>query len=117
MNKRAVGSAYEAEVAHILEGYGYRILERNYRNRRGEIDLIALHQGCLVFIEVKYRKNESRGWPSQAVNPKKQRVICRVADYYYMTHGQYENADIRFDVVSILGSKIRIYQNAFEYRR
>jgi len=115
-NRRRVGTLYEKRAADYLEKRGYRILERNYRCRKGEIDLIAMDGGTLVFLEVKYRRTGSSGDPAEAVNLPKQRTICRVADYYRITHKIGEQVSCRFDVVAILGEEIRLYQNAFFYQ-
>lgn len=117
MNRRKIGKEYEDAVAKALEKYGFHILERNFRCRIGEIDLIALDGEYLVFIEVKYRKDGKQGWPEQAVGLHKQQIISRVADYYRIHHLEYENYQIRFDVAAILGTRWRFYRNAFEYKR
>ncbi|MEG2700085.1 MAG: YraN family protein [Hungatella sp.] len=112
-NKRAIGSCYENLAAAFLEEQGYEILERNYRDRRGEIDLIARDGRYLVFIEVKYRKNMKKGYPEEAVTPTKQQHIHRTAEYYLYRHAYEEALPCRFDVVSILGDEIRLIQDAF----
>lgn len=95
---------------------GYEIVAYNFRCRYGEIDIIAREGEYLVFVEVKYRKNANSGNPFEAVDRKKQRVISRVASYYCLTHGYGETTPCRFDVVAILGEKIEVLKNAFEYR-
>ena len=77
-NKRAVGSRYEEETAAFLQKNGYRILEKNFRDRRGEIDLIAKDGRTLVFVEVKYRKNVRNGYPEEAVDTRKQKKIREI---------------------------------------
>lgn len=67
MNKRQIGSVYELKASDYLTKKGYQIIERNYRCRIGEIDIIAIERDCLCFIEVKYRKNEKTGDPLEAV--------------------------------------------------
>lgn len=94
------------------------IVERNYRTRYGEIDLIALHDGYLVFAEVKYRAAVDCGFPEEAVTGAKQRTICKVAEYYLYTHRRVlmrAPRGIRYDVVAILGGQIRWIVNAFEH--
>lgn len=115
MNKRAVGSEYEQMAKRYLEKRGVVILEENFRNRKGEIDLIGKHEGYLVFFEVKYRSNAGNGNPIEAVTFAKQKQICKVADYYRMVHGYGEFTPIRFDVVGILDSEITWIKNAFYY--
>lgn len=115
MNKRAVGAAYERQAGAYLNRQGYRILQYNFRCRQGEIDIVAEDGGCLVFVEVKYRRDAASGQPYEAVDQKKQRSISRTALYYCLTHGYGENTPCRFDVVSVLGDQIRLIKNAFEY--
>lgn len=115
MNKRKVGENYEHLAADYLLSKGVRIVERNYRNRQGEIDLIGYDSGYLVFFEVKYRKNMRKGAPVEAVTYTKQKNICRVADYYRMLHGIGEFHAIRYDVIAICGEAISWYRNAFAH--
>lgn len=115
-NKRAVGSAYEKIVAEYLESRNYEIIEYNFRCRLGEIDLIAREGKYLVFVEVKYRDSEKSGSPLEAVTPKKQRTISKVAAYYCLTHGYGEDMPCRFDVAAVLGEEITVIKNAFEYQ-
>lgn len=116
MNKRAVGTAYEKQAGVYLAEHGYEILEYNFRCRMGEIDIIARDGEYLVFVEVKYRKDTSRGNPLEAIDIKKQRIISKVASYYCLTHGYGETMSCRFDVVAMLGKQTTLIKNAFEYR-
>ena len=115
-NKRALGREYEQRAADYLSGMGYQILQKNYRCKCGEIDLIADHEGYLAFIEVKYREGRGNGRPEEAVNLQKQRKICMAAAWYRMCHSLPEDCPMRFDVVAICGEEVRVIQNAFEYR-
>jgi len=115
MNTRKKGAVYEEIAIEYLQRQGVVILEHNYRNRRGEIDIIGRDGGYTVFFEVKYRRDHDRGYPEEAVNYGKQRTICRVADYYRMLHHMGESASVRYDVVAICGEEITWYQNAFEH--
>lgn len=112
-NKRETGRYYESVAVRFLEQQGYRIKERNYRCRFGEIDIIAAEDTCLCFIEVKYRSGVSFGYPSEAVDERKQQKIRLTAGYYQMQHGLGEDALCRFDVVEIVGDRIRVIRNAF----
>ena len=116
MNKRMIGTAWEEEAARCLTENGYIILEKNFRCREGEIDLIAEEGGYLVFIEVRYRKTEAKGHPLETVNTAKQRKISRVAQYYLYKNGISLDKPVRFDVVSVLGGKIEIIKDAFSYQ-
>lgn len=114
-NTRQMGARFEQLAAEYLRENGYQILERNFRCKLGEIDIIALHQDCLVFVEVKYRTKADCGHPTDAVHRQKQVRISNVASYYLYTHRQYADRNCRFDVVSIIGQEITLYQNAFFY--
>ena len=103
MNKRQIGSVYELKASDYLTKKGYQIIERNYRCRIGEIDIIAIERDCLCFIEVKYRKNEKTG----------EQKIIRTAQYYLLTHSKYQSVKCRFDAVGILGEEIRLVRDAF----
>ena len=113
MNKRQTGSEYEGLAAKWLEGHGYQIVERNYRCRQGEIDLIAEKDGYLVFVEVKYRRSSEAGDPAEAVDARKQARILRTARYYMTRYHISEGTPCRFDVVAVLGSNVRLIRDAF----
>lgn len=115
MNKRKTGTIAESRAAAYLSEKGVRIVEKNFRNRHGEIDLIGHHDGYLVFFEVKYRSSNRNGYPEAAVNYYKQKQICQVATYYRCIHQIELQTPIRYDVVAIEGEQIRWYQNAFEH--
>lgn len=114
MNKRRKGNDYERVAGNYLESQGYQILEYNFYTRAGEIDIIAKHEGYLVFLEVKYRKDENKGHPLEAVQIQKQRTISRCALYYMKKKG-VSDMPVRFDVVGILGEEIILIQNAFDF--
>lgn len=116
-NKRTTGSRYEEQAAVFLQENGVRILERNFRCRQGEIDLIGKEGSTVVFFEVKYRKNDACGMPAEAVDRRKQARICRAADIYRMKRRLYDNVSLRFDVIAVLGGEITWYRNAFEYQQ
>lgn len=113
MNRREIGTQYETLAAALLIKSGYRILCRNYRTRRAEIDLIAEEGNALVFIEVKYRKDARYGTPSEAVGKEKQRRIKGAALSWLSEQGGNRAFRIRFDVVEILGDQYRILRDAF----
>ncbi len=115
MNKRKIGADKEGLAADYLKGQGVVILEHNFRNRNGEIDLIGRDQEYLVFFEVKYRYSADRGYPEEAVGFSKQKNICRVADYYRCIHHVPLQAAVRYDVIAIEGEQIRWVKNAFPH--
>ena len=104
------------KAACFLKTQGYQILERNYRCKKGEIDLIAREGQYLVFVEVKYRASGEFGNPLEAVSPGKQKRILRTALYYLTVKGYGENQACRFDVLGISPEGICLMKNAFEYR-
>jgi len=114
VNNRRLGNNYERLAGKYLEAQGYQILEYNFYSRIGEIDIVALHEGYLVFLEVKYRKDKDKGHPLEAVSVRKQQTICRCA-LYYMKKKDLSEMPVRFDVVGILGEQIQLVQNAFEF--
>ncbi|MCR4597900.1 MAG: YraN family protein [Acetatifactor sp.] len=114
-NKRALGTEMEDLAASYLERHGAKVLERNFRSKQGEIDLIARHGEYLVFCEVKYRKSLEMGTPQAAVTLAKQKTICRVADYYRLIHGMGDGTSVRYDVIAIHGSEVTWIQNAFPH--
>lgn len=113
MNTRQVGANKEDVAAEYLKQNGMQILERNFRNRQGEIDIIGRHDGYLVFVEVKYRGSMRQGNPAEAVDFRKQRQICKVADYYRMIHHLSDNTPVRYDVIAITKDEIKWFKNAF----
>ena len=113
MNKRQVGTQYESMAVQYLTEAGYHILERNFRCRTGEIDIIAKDGAYLVFVEVKYRASAACGSALEAVDYRKQQSILRVAQDYMVSHGYGTQTNCRFDVVAIQGTEITLIQNAF----
>ncbi|NTW82181.1 MAG: YraN family protein [Chlorobiaceae bacterium] len=95
-----LGPQGEKIAADYLSGKGYRILERNYRFRRNEIDIIARHRGVLCFVEVKTRSSDEKGDPLDAVTPQKQQEIIKAAKSYLFRNGGMDT-DCRFDVVAV----------------
>ena len=112
-NKRETGIRKEELAAEFLTRRGVKILERNFRCRQGEIDLIG-RDGCyLVFFEVKYRKTARNGMPAEAVGYVKQQRIRYTAQFYLYSRRYQEDMPCRFDVVSILGDQITWIRDAF----
>ncbi len=117
MNKRKTGQQYEDKAAAYLEQCGFTILERNFRCRQGEVDIIGLHESCLVFVEVKYRKNAAAGAGEEAVGLIREQKVCQVSDYYRLVHPKRQERQIRYDVIAFCGEQITWYRNAFPYLR
>ena len=96
-----LGSAAERAAADFLRERGYHVLERNFRCRGGEVDLIALDGSTLVFVEVTARRTLSRGAPIEAVTALKQARVRRAAQSYLTFCGRVFQR-IRFDVISVM---------------
>ncbi|MCL2499011.1 MAG: YraN family protein [Defluviitaleaceae bacterium] len=103
-NKHAVGMDGQNAAEVFLCERGYRILERNYRIKTGEIDLIARDGTYTVFIEVKSRNGLRYGHPREAVNALKQSRIIRTAQHYIMRKNLTDR-DVRFDVIEVLNTQ------------
>jgi putative endonuclease len=114
MNNRAVGTTFEQKAADYLRKKGYQILDKNFRCKIGEIDLIARSEGYLCFIEVKYRSGTSKGFPAEAITPTKIRRITRTAEFYMLLHKLPQDTPCRFDAVVILENDISLIKNAFD---
>ena len=115
--REIIGKIGEDKACDYLENNGYVILERNYRIRSGEIDIIAEKDSVLHFIEVKTRKGLGFGLPSESVTAKKRRHILKVAGYYLLCNREYAKMQFRMDVRELLISDenyyIRHIENAF----
>lgn len=111
------GKQGENATASYLKKRGYKIVERNYRCKFGEIDIIALDGDILSFIEVKTRSSREHIPPEFTVTPNKQKKIKNSAVCYLGKHG-IENRDCRFDIAAVTtgkgGETITLYKNAFE---
>jgi len=115
--RRTVGKAGEEAAVQYLLQRGYRILQRNYRCRFGEIDLIARDGGTLAFIEVKTRRSQRFGPAASAVTFEKQRHLIK-ASQMYMTQMKRAYELCRFDVVAVEidahGLHIELIKDAFQ---
>jgi putative endonuclease len=106
------GQKAEKKAALFLQEKGYEILERNYRYKRSEIDIIARKENTLVFVEVKYRSKNSYGNPEASVDEKKETQVLNGAENYIFEKDW--NGEIRFDIISILSSHvIEHFEDAF----
>ena len=112
-NNRETGSRYEREIAAYLEKREFVILEKNYRCRSGEIDLIARDGRYLVFIEVKYRKSGAAGTALEAISPKKVLKVRQTAAYYLYEKGLPEDTPCRFDAAGVDGETVTYRKDAF----
>ena len=100
MTKISLGRKGEEIAEKFLQDRGFRILEKNFRSRLGEIDLIGIDKETLVFIEVKTRFSDEFGPPEEAVTTRKIKTIARVGDYYRLLNDNLPELS-RIDVVAI----------------
>ena len=102
-HKDELGRFGEELACRYLQQHGYRIRNRNFRCRCGEIDIIAEHGAVLCFVEVKTRTSGRFGRPAEAVTEAKRRKIYRCAEYYMQVQGIIQNMPVlSFDVIEIL---------------
>lgn len=93
------GLAGEERAARFLEERGVRLLARNVRTAGGELDIVGERAGTLLFVEVKRRRDASRGAPAEAVTPWKRRRVVRAARAWLAAHPR--RGTVRFDVVAV----------------
>ncbi len=115
--KKVIGKVGEQLATAYLKQNGFHIIERNYRQKWGEIDIIARDKKTIVFVEVKTRKSNRFGSPFEAVTTRKQQQIARTA-HDYLCRNNLFNKSARFDVIGIILSRddkpsIELIQNAF----
>lgn len=103
LSKTSIGSKGEDLACTYLIEKDYKILERNWRFKKAEIDIIAKHNNCLIFIEVKARSYTAFGQPEESIDAKKEAMLIDAAQRY-MESIDY-NWEIRFDIISIILTK------------
>ena len=118
--RQILGARGEKAAARYLRRRGYKILLKNFRSGKAEIDIVARHKDWLVFVEVKTRESEEFGAPSEAVDRDKQRNLSKGALDYLRLLGN-PRIHFRFDIVEVIiaaGSRkpddVRLIQNAFD---
>ena len=117
--KKLLGNRGERAAIRFLRRQGYQILHRQFRNRIGEIDVVAKDGNGIVFVEVKTRKSDAAGGPEEAVTFTKQKQLTKLALTYLKRYNLLEHS-ARFDVVAVIWPddarkpEITHYQNAFE---
>lgn len=119
LDKKETGIIGEEIAARYLRNCGYIILEKNYRSRFGEADIIAKDSRYIVFIEVKTRHGIRFGLPRESVDIYKQnRIICTAG--FYMAKMKFYESPARFDVVEVIldandkMKSVSLIKNAFE---
>lgn len=114
----SLGERGEMAACGFLTGRGYEILEKNYKCKLGEIDVIARRRGRLAFIEIKTRTSPQFGLPQEAVTVRKQAKILKIAEWY-LKEKRMEKTPVAFDVVAVLWNErqapeMRLITDAFE---
>jgi len=117
MTKKELGAWGESVASEQIARRGFVLLEKNFRCRIGEVDIVAMDNKTLTFIEVKTRTSLDFGFPSEAINPSKKHKYHQIA-LSYINHKRFKDIEIRFDVIEILLSKNGSYtvnhiKNAF----
>ena len=100
-NTIGVGNQAERQAEKHLVNQGYQVVERNFRSKLGEIDLVLEKDNTLVFVEVRYRSDSTRGTPAETVTRSKIGKIIRTAEVFLLKNNQFNNHDCRFDVIAI----------------
>lgn len=106
------GNVGEFKACEYLKKKKYKIIETNYKNLIGEIDIIAVKNKNLIFIEVKARETCAFGRPSEAVTFRKQQKIIKTAESFLKTYKKRYN-NCQFDVIEVIGDEINHIENAF----
>ena len=118
-SRDTLGRQGEAEAAKYLRGIGYRIIATRERVLRGDIDIVALDDRTVVFVEVRSRSDTAHGHPAETVGFHKQRRIAQLATAYIRRH-RLEDCSVRIDVVTVTFAgpdgrpQVEHFQNAFE---
>jgi putative endonuclease len=117
-NPTSIGYQAEIYAEKYLVKQGLSFIERNFRSKTGEIDLIMCDKSSLIFIEVRYRKNACFGGALASVDKRKQHKLIKTAQYYLICHPKYAKMACQFDVVAIQGDfstqpKLEWIKNAF----
>ncbi|HEV7165128.1 MAG TPA: YraN family protein [Gammaproteobacteria bacterium] len=112
------GQRAEELALKTLEARGLKLLARNYSCPLGELDLVLLDQGSLVVVEVRYRRDESRGSAAETVGPEKRRKLTRATEHFLRSHADLRRKPLRFDVAAVTGEgealAVEWIQDAFQ---
>ncbi len=117
--KQKIGEKGEALACRYLQKQGWTVIFRNYRTPFGELDIIARKRDMLAFVEVKTRTSSDYGWPSQAVDSKKQRRLWLSAQFFLKRNPGLSDLAMQMDIIEILIREglpyLRHLENAFRY--
>ena len=101
MNTKLTGNQGEKRASAYLESKGFEIIERNWRTNRGELDIIAVKNDILVFVEVKTLPNGTLDMIQRELNYQKRQRIIKTSKRFLLKHREYNNSYVRFDVIVI----------------
>jgi len=96
-----IGSQAEDRACQYLQDQGLKLIARNYRTRRGEIDLVMKSNNVIVFVEVRYRSSNQYGSPGDSITPAKRKKIIAAAQEYLVSHGYGSDIPMRVDAILI----------------
>ena len=96
-----VGDEGELVALRYLKLNGYEILSRNYRKKRGELDVVCHKDGVIVFIEVKTRREQQFGHPFESITTRKKQQLIKMAKQYLVEHNLWDKTYVRFDVIGV----------------
>lgn len=111
LHNKKLGAKGEKRARKYLKRKGWKILEKNYKNPFGEVDIIAKKGGVLAFVEVKTRLTDEFGAPSEAVSVQRQTRYIQAAKFYF--YGREIDCTVRFDIIEVFDGRINHIENAF----
>lgn len=109
------GADAEQAACTYLQRQGLKLLARNYHCRRGEIDIVVQDRDCLVFVEVRQRAQSSLVSAAQSVSASKQMRLKAAALHFVMTHPAFNEAPMRFDLITFDGDATQWHQNVLQW--
>jgi putative endonuclease len=111
---RSLGALHESKALAHLQAAGLSLIQRNFNSKVGEIDLIMSHGESVVFVEVRFRSAGSFVDGISSVGDSKRKRFLKAVKYFLLTHPDYAERILRFDVISISNHDLDWHQNAFD---
>lgn len=111
---RSLGALHETKALAHLQAAGLNLIQRNFNSKVGEIDLIMSHGESVVFVEVRFRSAGSFVDGISSVGDSKRKRFLKAVKYFLLTHPDYAERILRFDVISISNHDLDWHQNAFD---
>ena len=103
LDRQSLGDRKEKEALRFLQQRGLELVERNFRSRFGEIDLVMRDEDCLVVVEVRYRRTGGFGGAAASVDRRKRQRLTLAAEFFLRSRAQYAGWPLRFDVIALNG--------------